>query len=93
MGGVVSTHRYTDAHFAATLLAVGPHVTDCGVCLGDGTKKVCPNVTRYKDRVYAYFYQLFPEVVNATNPNTLATRMDEWTTFWSEYIRWIGVPP
>ena len=80
--------RYTEAQFAATLLHCGPH--DWHTC----ETKCSLNVSRpinidYKDRVYNYFFELFPEMVEEFPAYAASEQMHKWTTFWHEYIEWV----
>lgn len=77
--------RYTEAHFAATLLNCGPHEHSAGA-LDDFTKFAPISFWKYRDRVYDYFFQLFPTLM-ITDYNS--TPAHEWTTFWREYLEWV----
>jgi len=68
---------FTEAHFAATLLECGPHVTG---------ELHTPAYDDYLNAVYSYFFTLFP--IKAEFFDTKNGR-HEWHVFWQEYMGWV----
>ncbi len=70
---------FTEAHFAATLLHCGPHI--CGI------KNIhTPPADEYLNRVYSYFFVLFPTKVEFFDTKNVK---HEWFIFWDEYRAWV----
>jgi hypothetical protein len=70
--------KYTDAHFAATLLECGPHMT--------GTLIEGPYMhpySAYRERIFNHWCKLFPEYRNGDG------HIADWLLFWREYIGWV----
>lgn len=84
--------NYTDAHFAAALLACGPHIperTD-----GAGRKLIGRDYRQlvksdvYRERVYKHFFELFP--THDLVPSAVRrSGAHEWFVFWREYKEWV----
>lgn len=69
---------YTEAHFAATLLNCGPHRLSANKT---------PNP--YRDRVYMFFFDLFPEHETQCCSAHHNSTTDDWEDFWRDYIKWV----
>ncbi|KKM69355.1 hypothetical protein LCGC14_1451520, partial [marine sediment metagenome] len=68
------------------LLHCGPHTwhtCETGCSLND----VRPLNQEYRDRVYDYFFEMFPERAATYNAN--GQRSGEWIMFWREYRAWV----
>ena len=78
--------KYTEAHFAATLLECGPHVTACLNCIDND--RTCPLIAGYRIRVQTYFSESVPD---APTPRPYGEYAVEWNVFWSEYQTWVGI--
>ncbi|KKM69356.1 hypothetical protein LCGC14_1451530 [marine sediment metagenome] len=70
--------NYTEAHFAATLLSCGPHV--------NRWQMYTPPANDYLNRVYAYFFVLFPSKLEYFDTKNVK---HEWFMFWRDYVRWV----
>ena len=70
---------FTEAHFAAALLHCGPHVSDW--------QNHHTPADDYLNRVYAYFFELFPRKVDLGD---VYMGQHEWHVFWREYLAWMG---
>ncbi len=71
---------FTEAHFAATLLECGPHVSTLQMFH-------TPDSDAYLNRCYSYFFKLFPRKVEYFDTKNVK---HEWMVFWQEYLEWIG---
>ena len=87
-GPTTNKHRMNFSSRRLRFSHCGPH--DWHTC----ETKCSLNVSRpinidYKDRVYNYFFELFPEMVEEFPAYAASEQMHKWTTFWHEYIEWV----